>query len=70
MSHPSPVDRSAEGAKVAYVYLPDDSRAWQSRVLGRIVGFEPTTAGATVRCSTTELYPPCWKHNRKDKELF
>lgn len=27
--------------------------------MGRIVGFEPTTAGATDRCSTTELYPPC-----------
>ena len=27
--------------------------------MGRIVGFEPTTAGATDRCSTAELYPPC-----------
>ena len=26
--------------------------------LGWVVGFEPTTAGATVRSSTTELYPP------------
>jgi hypothetical protein len=28
-------------------------------VLGWVVGFEPTTAGATDRSSTTELYPPC-----------
>src|ERR1035437_3294502 len=30
-------------------------------VLGWVVGFEPTTAGATVRSSTTELHPPCGK---------
>src|SRR4051812_27835674 len=29
--------------------------------MGRIVGFEPTTAGATDRCSTAELYPPYCK---------
>jgi hypothetical protein len=29
-----------------------------SRALGWVVGFEPTTAGATVRSSTTELHPP------------
>jgi hypothetical protein len=28
------------------------------RNLGWVVGFEPTTAGATVRSSTTELHPP------------
>jgi hypothetical protein len=28
-------------------------------LLGWVVGLEPTTAGATDRSSTTELYPPC-----------
>src|SRR4051812_15335564 len=28
-------------------------------VLGWVEGFEPSTAGATDRSSTTELYPPC-----------
>ena len=29
--------------------------------MGWVEGFEPSTAGATVRSSTTELHPPCSK---------
>ena len=34
------------------------SQMFRLGVLGWVVGFEPTTAGATVRSSTTELHPP------------
>src|SRR5512135_3577645 len=28
--------------------------------MGWMMGLEPTTPGATVRCSTIELHPPCF----------
>src|SRR6185437_12518159 len=43
------------GTWVGYVQLAATS---EKQRLGRGKGFEPLTAGATVRCSTTELTPP------------
>lgn len=43
------------GTWVGYVQLTETS---DKQRLGRGKGFEPLTAGATVRCSTTELTPP------------
>lgn len=61
----APANRNANTAVAGnYIARALDSNAvdksWRAKgTLGWVVGFEPTTAGATVRSSTTELHPPC-----------